>query len=108
MSQNMRADGLVALGPRQQLERAGVGPGEHVALLDAAEAVDGRTVELHALVEGVLELGRGDGERLQLAEHVGEPEPHEADPALLDRAQHVLHLSIHGAIIMRCPSEQAT
>ena len=54
-------------------KRVRVGPGEHVGLLHAAEPVDGRAVELHALLEGVLELGRGDGERLQLAEHVGEP-----------------------------------
>ena len=80
MSQNMRAEVSSSLGPRQQLEGVRVGPGEHVALLDAAEAVDGRAVEVHALLEGVLELGRGDGERLELAEHVGEPEPDEADP----------------------------
>ena len=41
---------------------------EDVALLDAAEPVDGRAVEPHALLEGVLELGRRDGEALQRAE----------------------------------------
>ena len=56
--------------------------------------------KLHALLEGVLELGRGDGERLELAEHVGEPEPDQPDPALLDRAQHVVLLAFHGAAMM--------
>ena len=95
MSQNMRADDVVALGPRQQLEGVGVGPGEHVALLHPAEAVDGRAVEVHALLEGVLELGGRDGDRLELAEHVGEPQADEADPTLLDRAQHVVLLAFH-------------
>ena len=58
MSQNMRAAGAVGIGPGQQLEAVGVGPGEHVALLHPGEAVDGRAVEVHALLEGVLELGR--------------------------------------------------
>ena len=50
--------------PGQELEGLGVGPGQDVALLDPAEAVDGRPVEGHPLVEGVLELGRGDAEGL--------------------------------------------
>ena len=33
--------------------------------------------------------------RLELAEHVGEPEADEADPALLDGAQDVLVLAFH-------------
>ena len=60
--------------PRQQLEAVGVGEGEHVALLHPAEAVDGRAVELHPLGEGGFELGGGGLDRLQLAEHVGEPQ----------------------------------
>ncbi len=35
--------------------------------------------------------------RLELAEDVGEPEPDEPDPALLDRPQHVVLLAFHGA-----------
>jgi hypothetical protein len=99
---------LVLATPGQQLEGAGVGAGEHVALLDAAEAVDGRAVELHALVERVLELRGGDGERLQLPEHVGEPEAYEAHPALLDGAQHVLLLAIHVGHRGARDREQAT
>ena len=38
---------------------------------------------------------RGDREALQEAEDVGEPEAHEADPALLDRPQHVVQLRLH-------------
>ena len=46
MSQNIRADGLVAVAPRQELEGVRVGHGEHVALLHPAEAVDRRAVEV--------------------------------------------------------------
>ena len=88
--------GAVGVGPREQLEAVRVGPGEHVALLHPAEAVDRRAVEAHALVEGALQLGRGDGEGLELAEHVGEPEPDQPDPSLLDRAQDVVALAFHG------------
>ena len=58
MSQNIRADGSSPLAHGSSSKRVGVGAGEHVALLHPAEAVDGRAVEVHALVEGVLELGR--------------------------------------------------
>ena len=78
-----------------------IGPGQHVALLDPAEAVDGRAVEGHALLEGVLELGRGDGEGLGRAEDVGEPQLHEADGPLLDRPEHVLLLAPHVASAVR-------
>jgi hypothetical protein len=53
-------------------------------------------VEGHALVEGVLELGRGDVERLVATEHVGEPELDEANAALLDGSQDVLRLAFMG------------
>lgn len=43
--------------PGEQLEGVGIGLGQDVALLHPAEAVDGRAVEVHALFEGVLELG---------------------------------------------------
>ena len=49
---------VVGLVPREQLEGVGIGDGEHVALLDPAEAVDGRAVEVHTLVEGGLQLRR--------------------------------------------------
>ncbi len=98
MSQNIRAETSSSSAAGQQLEGVGVGAGQHVALLHPAEAVDGRTVEVHALVEGALQLGRRDGERLELAEHVGEPEADEADAALLDGAQHVVLLAFHGAV----------
>ena len=44
-----------------------------------------------------LELGRGDGEALQRAEDVGEPEADEADPALLDGPQDVVELLLHAS-----------
>jgi hypothetical protein len=70
--------------------------GEHVGLLDAGEPVDRRTIELHALGERRLELRGGDGERLEVAEHVGEPQPDEPDAAFFDGAQDVLVLFGHG------------
>ena len=81
--------------PRQDLEGPRVGLGEHVRLGDPGEALDGRPVEADPLVEGALELGRRDGDRLEEAEHVGEPQPHEADVALLEGAEHELLLLVH-------------
>ena len=47
--------------------------GEHVALLDAREALYGGPIEKMALVERVFELFYGDGETLEEAQDVGEP-----------------------------------
>ena len=95
MSQNIRATDGFGVAAGQQLERVRVGLGEHVGFLDPAVALDRRPVEGHALLEGDLELGGRDLDRLQEAEHVGEPEPDEAHAALLDRAQDVLELALH-------------
>ena len=57
----------------------GSGRASTSALLDPAEPVDGRPVEGHALLEGVLELGGSDAEGLGRPEDVGEPELDEAD-----------------------------
>ena len=78
---------------------AGVGLDQHVGLVDPGESLDGAAVEADALGEGALQLCGRDGDRLQLAEHVGEPEPHEADVAFLDGAQNELLLTIHSAIL---------
>ena len=48
-------------------------------------------------VEGAVEFSRGNRDRLQGAEHIGEPEPHEADLALLEGAKHELLLAVHGS-----------
>ena len=95
MSQNIRAGAGLLLAPRQDLERGRVGLGEHVGLVDPGEALDRGAVEADALGEGALELGRRDRDRLQVAEHVGEPQPHEPDVALLERAEHELLLPVH-------------
>ena len=81
--------------PGQDLEGLRIGPGQDVALLDPREPVDGRSVERHPLLEGVLELGGGDGERLGGTEHVREPKLDEADGPLLDHPEHVLLLAAH-------------
>ena len=97
MSQNIRAVPGVVTAPRQHLEGRRVGLGQHVGLVDPGEALDGRAVEADALGEGPLELGGGDGHGLERPEHVGEPQPHEADVALLDGAEDELLLTIHGS-----------
>ena len=94
--------GRLRIAPGQELEGVGVGDGEHVALLHPAEAVDRGAVERHALLERVLQLGRADGEALQLAEHVGEPEADEADAALLHRAHHVVLVPLHAHPAQSC------
>ena len=92
MSQNDAGDALALRVPRQELERVEVGLGEDVGLLDPAEAVDRAAVEGHPLLEGVLELRRGDVEGLLAPEHVGEPQLDVADPPLLDGPKDVVGL----------------
>ena len=96
-----RAGRAVRLAPRQDLERRRVGLGEHVALVHPGEALDRRAVEADALGEGALQLGRRDRHRLQRAEHVGEPQPHEADVALLQRPEDELLLLVQSACAPR-------
>ena len=100
MSQKMRAVSSSPSVPGMSWKLFGIREGEHVALLDPAEAVDGRTVELDTLLERGVELDRGDGDGLDLAEHVGEPEPHQADPSFFDGPQHVVLLVIHCVSIL--------
>ena len=78
------AAAVLLRAPRQHVEGRRVGHGDHVRLLDGVEAGDRAAVEAHAALEGVVELGGVDAERLQLAQDVREPEADEADAALLD------------------------
>ena len=73
--------------PRDGLEGRRVGPGDHVGFLDPGEPLDGRSVEAHAFGEGPLQFLRCDGDRLEEAQDVGEPQADELDPALLYRPQ---------------------
>ena len=93
----------VVVMPREELERGGVRTGQDVGLLHPAEAVDGRAVEGHPLVERVLEFGRGDVEPLRSPEHVGEPKLDEADAPLLDGPEHVVALALHRSSVARRP-----
>ena len=78
-------DRVLFLGaPGDQGEGGGVGHRDHVRLLDRVEAGDRGAVEAHPTLQRVLELCGVDREALQVAEDVGEPEPDEADVALLD------------------------
>ena len=91
--------GRVLAAPRQDLERRRVGLGEHVGLVDPGEALDRRAVEPDPLGERALQLGRSHRHRLQEAQHVGEPQPHEPDVALLQSADHEVLLLAHGVTI---------
>ena len=97
MSQNIRAEWCwpAAGGPRQHLECRRVGPRHGVGFRDPGEALDRGAVEADALLEGAFEFGGRDRDRLEESEHVGEPQPDEADVAFLQRAQHEFLLSIH-------------
>ena len=102
MSQNIRAlSPLTAALEREHLERRRVGHGDHVGLVDPGEALDRRAVEADALLERRLQLGRRDRDALQGAEHVGEPQPDEADVPLLERTEHELLLTVH-VVTPRC------
>ena len=86
--------------PRQDLERRRVGLGEHVGLVDPREPLDRGAVEPDPLRERALELGRRHRHGLQEPEHVGEPQPHEPDVTLLERAQHEVFLLAHAASLL--------
>ena len=81
--------------PRQQRERARIRHGDHVALVNPGEALDGRSVKTHALFQSLLQLADGDGEALQVPEDIGEPQADELDVVglgLFENVLFVLHL----------------
>ncbi len=80
MSQNTRAVGesSSAHGSSSKVEASGRASTSD-SCLRLKPSIE-RAVELHALGEGALELGGADGEALELAEDVGEPQPDEPDP----------------------------
>jgi hypothetical protein len=84
--------GSVAVGPGQHHESVGVGDGQNVTLLNARETIDGRTIEAHAVLEGVLQFGGADGEALQIPQDVGEPQTNQPHTSFLDGAEHVITL----------------
>ena len=106
MSQNIRAVDGVSPRHGRIWNVDGVGLGEHVGLVHAGEALDGRAVEADALAEGALELRRRDGHGLQRPEHVGEPEADEANVALLERTKDEVFLLTHGLSLARCVLRQ--
>ena len=94
-------DRLFRRPPGKHLEGGQVGLGDHVALMDTGESLDGGSVEAHALVDALIELRRGDLEALQPAEHVGEPELDKAYVILLHRFQNItLGLAVKHASIL--------
>ena len=77
---------VVARAPGKHLEGGGVGEGEHIGLIGRGKALDRGAIEADALLKGNLEVLGRDGEALEPAQHVGEPQAHKADAALLYRA----------------------
>ena len=86
-----------SVSPWEHLEGGGVGSEKHVGLEDTGQSFNGRTIEADSLLEGALDLGRGDRHGLELSGHVCEPQADEADVAFLDGSEHVLLLLVHGA-----------
>jgi hypothetical protein len=82
-------------GPRQHLEGRRIRPGHHVGLRHPGKPLDRRPVEADALLERALQFGGCDGDGFEESEHVGEPQPDEADVAFFQRAQHEFLLAIH-------------
>jgi hypothetical protein len=74
-----------------------------VGLRNPGKPLDGRSVEADAFLEGALEFGRGDRDRLEETEHVGKPQPDEPDIPFLQRAEHEFLLSIHDLNSMHRP-----
>ena len=76
--------GDAALGgaPGEDGEGRGVRHRHHVGLIDASEALDRGAVEADAFFEGLGQLLYGDGDALQGAEDVCEPEADEFDVML--------------------------
>ena len=70
-----------------------------VGLVDAHKALDGGTVEHALVVDGLLDLGGGNGHILQHAEDVGKLEPDKLNVLLLDDADDVLFVVDHHGLI---------
>ena len=78
--------------PGQQREGGRVGKGPHVAFRVGAVALDGRAVEPDAQFQGILQVIHRDGEPLEVAQDVGEPQADELDVEVAGAAEHVLAL----------------
>src|SRR5699024_7191687 len=63
---------------------------DHVRLVAAGQALDGRAVDPDALGESDLQVRRGDRDGLQGAGDVAEPEPDEAHIAVVDLADDII------------------
>ena len=97
MSQNIRAEwcwpALVVHGSTWNVDGSG-----RATVSDSetrAKPFDRRAVEADALLERPLEFRRRDGYRLEVSEHVCEPQPDESDVPFFQRAQHEFLLAVH-------------
>ena len=95
MSQNIRADGASSMPHGSSSKLLGSGSASTSLSCTRLNPSMAEPSNCMPSAKAALELGRGGLDRLQLAEHIGEPQPDVADPALLDRAQHVVLLAFH-------------
>ena len=95
-------DAALARAPRQDGERRRVGHGDHVGLVDAREPLDARAVEALALFERLFQLLDRDGEALERAEDVREPQPDELHIVVAARLQHVALLVVEHLVPLPC------
>ena len=82
--------------PGDDLERAGIGEGDHVRFLDPREPFDRGAVEPHPFGKGAFQFLRRDGERLQESEDIREPQPDELDAAFLNGPKNELCVAREG------------
>lgn len=103
MSQNIRAEWwwpeLVAQGSTWKVDGSGCAT---VSDSETRKALDRGSVEADAFLEGALEFGWGDGDRLEETEHVCEPQPDEADVAFFQGTKNEFLLSVHTSNSMHC------
>ncbi|COV15566.1 Uncharacterised protein [Mycobacterium tuberculosis] len=89
-------------GPGQHLEGRRVRVRHRIGFRDPRKALDRGSVEADAFLEGALEFGWGDGDRLEETEHVCEPQPDEADVAFFQGTKNEFLLSVHTSNSMHC------
>ena len=82
----------VLLGaPRQKRKGGRIWKSSHIALVGPGKAFDGRTVETHAVVDSVFQIGDVDRESLEVSQDVRKPQPHE------------LHVRVSGCLNYKVP-----
>ena len=105
VTEDARRRGLIAHA-RHDLEGGGVREGEHVGFLGRDEALHGRAVEADALLKGLLEVFGSDGERLEVAQHIGKPQAQVPNVALLDGSQDKIDIHVGAHVYLPLSKER--